>query len=73
MHEVAVETLFARFADTGVPDALAAVFDQLAGKLLLVASHLAGGSVAEDLVQATFVDAIRQRQRWDRARRPSCR
>ena len=68
MHEVAVETLFARFADTGDPDALAAVFDQLAGKLLLVAAHLAGGSVAEDLVQATFVDAIRQRQRWDRAR-----
>ena len=44
MHEAPVETLFARFADTGDPDALAAVFDQLAGKLLLVAAHLDGGA-----------------------------
>ncbi|HEX6812725.1 MAG TPA: sigma-70 family RNA polymerase sigma factor, partial [Planctomycetota bacterium] len=63
-----VETLFARFAATGDPDALAAVFDQFAPRLLLVAAHLAGGGFAEDIVQATFVDAIRQRQRWDRTR-----
>ncbi len=68
VHEVAVETLFAAFRKTGDADALAAVFDQLAPKLLLVAAHLAGGDVAEDLVQATFVDAIRQRQRWDATR-----
>jgi RNA polymerase sigma-70 factor, ECF subfamily len=68
VHEVAVEALFVAFRDTGDADALAAVFDRLAPKLLLVAAHLAGGDVAEDLVQATFLDAMRQRQRWNATR-----
>jgi RNA polymerase sigma factor (sigma-70 family) len=68
VHEPTVETLFAAFRENGDADALAAVFDRLAPKLLLVAAHLAGGSAAEDVVQATFVDAMRQRQRWDAAR-----
>ncbi|MBL8749268.1 MAG: sigma-70 family RNA polymerase sigma factor, partial [Planctomycetes bacterium] len=48
--------------------ALAAVFDQLAPELLLVAAHFAGRD-AEDLVQATFLDAIEKAGRWDASRR----
>lgn len=65
MHAPTTEALFAAFRDHGDPQALAAVFDRLAPQLLLVAAHLAGGDLAQDLVQATFLDAMRQRQRWD--------
>lgn len=61
---------YCRFRDRGDVQALAAVFDALAPELLLVAAHLArDGTAAEDLVQATFVDAITKATQWD-ARRP---
>ena len=63
------ETLFARFRATGDPAALAGVFDQLAPQLLLVAAHLLRDGSAEDLVQATFLDAIQHAQRWDPSRK----
>ena len=63
------EQHFACFRAEGRADALAAVFDALAPELLLVAAHLARGGVqAEDLLQATFVDAIRGAERWDATR-----
>jgi len=66
--EPATEELFVRYRQTGDPQALAAVFDHLAPQLLLVAAHLAGGGLAEDLVQATFLDAMAHRERWDASR-----
>lgn len=68
MHNVTPETLFARYRETGDAKALGAVFDRLAAELVLVSAHLAGSDVAEDLVQATFLDAIRHRDRWDASR-----
>ncbi len=68
MSEPTTEALFVQYRARGDAEALAAVFDRLAPQLLLVAARLAGGAVAEDLVQATFLDAIRQRDRWDAAR-----
>lgn len=68
MSEPTTEALFVQYRARGDAEALALVFDRLAPQLLLVAAHLAGGAVAEDLVQATFLDAIRQRERWDAAR-----
>ena len=65
MTETTPEQDFTRWRRHGDAAALGRVFDALAPQLLLVAAHLAGGSVAEDLVQATFVDAIEQRARWD--------
>lgn len=68
MSEPTPEQDFRRWRRRGDTAALGRVFDALAPELLLVAAHLAGGSAAEDLVQATFVDAIEQRERWDEAR-----
>ncbi len=62
------ELQFARFREHADVTALAAVFDQLAPELLLVAAHFAGRD-AEDLVQATFLDAIEKAGRWDASRR----
>lgn len=59
---------FRRFCTAGDTSALGRVFERLAPELLLVAAHLASGNVAEDLLQATFLDAIAQRERWDRSR-----
>jgi RNA polymerase sigma-70 factor (ECF subfamily) len=59
---------FRRFCAAGDTAALGRVFERLAPELLLVAAHLAGGDAAEDLVQATFLDAIGQRARWDQRR-----
>lgn len=57
---------FRRHADAA---ALAAIFDALAPELLLVAAHVAPmASDAEDLVQATFLDAIEKADRWDAGR-----
>src|ERR1043166_7498204 len=65
-----VEQDFLRFRDRGDLNALAAVFDALAPQLLLVASHLVrDGALAEDLLQTTFVEAMRSASRYD-ARRP---
>jgi RNA polymerase sigma factor (sigma-70 family) len=64
------EQLFVRFRDGGDLAALAAVFDAVAGELLLVAGHLVrDGALAEDLLQTTFVEAMRAAKRYD-ARRP---
>ena len=67
--ETSPEQDFRHYCQRGDAVALGRVFDSLAPQLLLVAAHMAGGGSAEDLVQATFVDAIRHRGRWD-GRRP---
>ncbi|MBK7875396.1 MAG: sigma-70 family RNA polymerase sigma factor [Planctomycetes bacterium] len=60
-----VEQLFERFARTGDPRALGAVYDALAPALLGVALHLARDAAeAEDLLQATFVTAIERASTW---------
>ena len=64
------EQHFERFRRCGDAAALAAVFDAVAPELLLVAAHVAPTGVEpEDLLQATFVDAIEQAGRWDATRR----
>ncbi|MCA8954010.1 MAG: sigma-70 family RNA polymerase sigma factor, partial [Planctomycetes bacterium] len=60
-----IENSFLRYRETGDPAALGAVFDRLAPDLVLVAAHLAGSDAADDLVQATSLAAIEQRERWD--------
>ncbi len=55
---------FARYRDSGDPDALARVFDAAAPRLLLVATQLAPRD-AEDLLQSTFVRAIQRAAAWD--------
>ncbi len=63
------ESHFAEFRASGSAVALAAVFDLLAPELLLVAAHLAPRGVEpEDVVQATFLDAIAKAASWDAAR-----
>ncbi|MBL8751868.1 MAG: sigma-70 family RNA polymerase sigma factor, partial [Planctomycetes bacterium] len=65
-----VRAAFLRFRDQHDHAALAFVFDRTAQGLLLVANHLAAPGVdAEDLVQTTFVQAIRNAQAFD-ANRP---
>ncbi len=60
---------FARFCETGSPDALGQAFDAVAPSLLLVAARLAPAGVdAEDLLQQTFLEAIRRSDRYDRTR-----
>ncbi|HEX5052295.1 MAG TPA: sigma-70 family RNA polymerase sigma factor, partial [Planctomycetota bacterium] len=55
-----------RYRDHGDLPALAAVFDAFAGHLLLVAGHVVrDGALAEDLVQTTFVEAMRSAHRYD--------
>jgi RNA polymerase sigma-70 factor (ECF subfamily) len=64
-----VRDAFVRYRDHGCVDALAMVFDRTAQGLLLVACHLAGPGVdAEDLVQETFVQAIRNAHVYDPGR-----
>lgn len=61
---------FRRFVATGEPEALGRVFDAVAPKLLLAATHLARkGAEAEDLVQATFLRAIEGAKTFDSGRR----
>ena len=60
---------FLRYRTHGTPEALAQVFDELAPELLLVASHVTRDPAeAEDLVQTTFLQAMRDAQRFDGAR-----
>lgn len=62
--------LFRRFRERGDPAALTGVFDLAAPELLAVASHLVRDpAAAEDLVQDTFLVAIRKARRFD-PRRP---
>src|SRR5262245_53871960 len=64
-----LERAFADWLDRRDATALAAVFDGTAGRLLLLAVHFAGpGTEAEDLVQATFLQAMERGSSWDRAR-----
>lgn len=61
---------FDRFRREGDPAALTAVFDAVAPDLLQLGNHLARDAAeAEDLVQETFLIAIRKARRWD-GRRP---
>ena len=66
MRERTLDRLFRRFRDRGDGRALAAVFDGTARELLDVACHLHRDPVeAEDLVQATFLAALRGAKRYD--------
>lgn len=70
VNAVPLESLFERWRSAGDLDALAEVFDACAPELLRVARHLAPeASLAEDLLQTTFLEVLRQPQRFD-ARRP---
>lgn len=60
---------FLRYRDRGDAEALARVFDALAPKLLLLAQHLTrDGAQAEDLVQSTFLQAMRSARSYERER-----
>lgn len=60
---------FLEFRRTRDPQPLARVFDLVAQELLLVAHHLARRGVsAEDLVQTTFLDALRSADSYDASR-----
>lgn len=57
---------FRRFRATRDPGALAAVFDAVAPRLLLVAMHLVrDAATAEDLVQSVFLQVLRDVDRFD--------
>ena len=61
---------FLRFRDEGSTEALGRVFDALAPRLLLLAGHVTRDAAqAEDLVQTTFLHALRDAERYD-GRRP---
>ncbi len=64
-----VRAAFLEYRRTRDPSPLAEVFDLTAQELLLVAHHLASRGVApEDLVQATFLEAIRVAESYDDTR-----
>lgn len=67
--QAAVRDAFLRFRERHDLDALGFVFDRTAQGLLLVASHLAASGVdPEDLVQATFMHAIRNAGAFEASR-----
>ncbi|MBI1850512.1 MAG: sigma-70 family RNA polymerase sigma factor [Planctomycetes bacterium] len=60
---------FARFARSGDPAALGAVYDALAPELLRVALHFSRDAAeAEDLLQSTFVTAIERAHSFEEGR-----
>ncbi len=61
------DAAFARFCREHDVTALAEVFDATAPRLILVAVHLAGDE-AEDLLQTTFLEAIRNADRFEPGR-----
>ena len=68
MNDRALDRLFRRFRDRHDGAALAAVFDATSRELFEVACHLIRDPVeAEDLVQATFLTAIRKAGEYDGA------
>ncbi len=70
MRELDPERLFERYRATGDPAALAALFDRTAPQLLKVARVLVRDrSLADDLLQATFVTAIEKASWFDGSRR----
>src|SRR5688572_16753621 len=63
------DRLFARWCRSGDAEALGALFDATAPRLLRLAIHLVGDAAeAEDLVQATFLTALEQRTSVDVSR-----
>ncbi|MFY9344260.1 MAG: sigma-70 family RNA polymerase sigma factor [Planctomycetota bacterium] len=65
-----LESLFARYRNTGQPEPLGELFDRASPQLLALALHLTGHPAdAEDALQATFVAAIDGAGRWQ-AQRP---
>ena len=69
MRELDPERLFERYRATGDPAALAALFDRTAPQLLKVARVLVRDrSLADDLLQATFVTAIEKASWFDGSR-----
>jgi RNA polymerase sigma-70 factor (ECF subfamily) len=70
VQPTALDLEFVRFQRTRAPEALGAVFDGTAPRLLLVAMHLCrDAAAAEDLVQTVFLQALRDVDRYD-GRRP---
>lgn len=66
MAEPSMEQDFDRFRAEGDLRALGRVFDRAAPRLLLVAAHFTRDAAsAEDLVQTTFLEAIRSAERFD--------
>ena len=64
-----VEAEFEHFRTSGDVDALGRVFDELSPRLLTMAARRSQNAVdAEDLVQATFLQALQHRDSWDGAR-----
>lgn len=60
---------FARYRRSGDPRAAGELFDRTAAELMGLAAHLAPGlAAAEDLLQETFLVALRKAKRWDPAR-----
>src|SRR5688572_1931906 len=65
MARSSVDQAFLHFQKTGDVDALSAVFDGTASRLMLVARNLTDDiHSAEDLVQATYLVAIERRERY---------
>ena len=66
---VQLERDFTVWLDRQDADALTRVFDATGGKLLLLATHLAGpGQQAQDLVQSAFLAAMARGESWQRTR-----
>lgn len=64
-----LERDFKLWLDRQDADGLGRVFDAVGGKLLLLATHLAGpGQLAQDLVQSTFLAAMARGESWQRNR-----
>lgn len=70
MRDLEPDRLFQRYRATGDPGALAALFDRTAPELLKLARLLVRDrTLADDLLQATFVTAIEKAQWFDGTRR----
>ena len=66
MRERRLRKLFLRFRQDADVDALTEVFNETAPVLMSLARHLVGASGdAEDVVQATFLTAIEQAEKYD--------
>ncbi len=69
LTEPSIEDLFERFRAAADHAALAAVFDRVAPRLLLVAAHVTPDpAAAEDLVQETFLQAMQRAEQWQSGR-----